>query len=114
MDKIQDILNSPEAMDKVLSLAQNIMGSPSDADTVKTENPLASLGSIDPKVIQAVGTVLSEYNSTDDRRFHLLNALRPYMRSGEDAHIDKAMQIMRLSRVISKALKSGFGGDLNV
>ncbi len=110
MDKMQEILNSPDAMEKVLSLAQSFMGEKNEAEA----NPLSSLGNIDPKVLQAVGTVISEYNSTDDRRFHLLDALRPYMRSGEDAHIDKAMQIMRLSRVISKALKSGFGGELNV
>lgn len=112
MDKMQEILNSPEAMDKVLSLAQSIMGNSSAPE--EKNDLMSTLGNIDPKVIQTVSSVISEYNSTDDRRFQLLNALRPYMRAGEDTHIDKAMQIMRLSRVIRHALKNGFGGDLNV
>ena len=106
MDKFSEILNSPEAMDKIMGIARNLMDT--EQETQPESNPLSS---IDPKVLQTVAGIISEYNSTDDRRFGLLGALRPYVNGKDSAHIDKAMQIMRLSRVISHTLKQARGGD---
>lgn len=105
MDKIEEILNSPEAMGKVLDMAQSIMGGSGESSPAPDV-----LKGIDPKMIQVFGNLMQEFNNTDDRRFKFLNALRPYMGEGNDAHIDKAVQIMRLSRVISHLFKN-FGGD---
>ncbi|MBR5478702.1 MAG: hypothetical protein IKU84_00825 [Clostridia bacterium] len=105
MDKLEEILNSPEAMEKVLDMAQSIMGGKENTSTAPD-----MLNGLDPKMLRVFGNLMQEFNNTDDRRFQFLNALRPYMGEGNGTHIDKAVQIMRLSRVISHLFKN-FGGD---
>lgn len=74
------------------------------------EDILSVLSQVDPAVMRSVMGLISEYRSTDDRRFHLLDALRPYVKSGDAAHIDKAMQIMRLSKVVKRVFSLNLGG----
>ena len=45
-----------------------------------TSNPLAALGDLDPRVLQAGMRLLSELGSTDDRKTALLTALRPFVK----------------------------------
>ena len=49
--------------------------------------------------------LLSEYNSTDERKVALLAALRPFVKEERYAKVDKAVQIARLSRVIRAAFQ---------
>lgn len=78
-------------------------------------NPLSALGDLDPRLIQTGMRLLSEYNSTDDRKTALLTALRPFVKEERFAKVDRAIQIARLSRVIRVALhvfkESGGGTD---
>lgn len=82
----------------------------SPAPSGGADDILSVLSQVDPAVIQSVMGLVSEYRSTDDRRFHLLDALRPYVKNADATHIDKAMQIMRLSKVIKRAFSSNIGG----
>lgn len=79
-----------------------------------SNNIISALGSIDPKMIQTAMAVMTEYRNTDDRRLHVLDALRPYFKDKDANHIDKAIQITRLSKVIKRAFSSNPGGDLHV
>lgn len=109
MDKIEEILNSPEEMSKILDMAQSIMGGNGGENSPAPD----VLSGLDPKIIAALGNLMQEFNRNDDRRFQFLNSLRPYMGEKNAPHIDKAVQIMRLSRVLSRLFKN-FGGGFNV
>lgn len=156
--KVQSLLNSPDGMNQILTIARSLTGAAATADTPASAIPsekepesavnqteeeseevfsapspsdaaadsgaakplpaaagsgddiLSVLSQVDPAVIQSVMGLVSEYRNTDDRRFHLLDALRPYVKSADAVHIDKAMQIMRLSKVVKRAFSSNLGG----
>lgn len=77
-------------------------------------NPLSALADIDPRLIQTGMKLLSEYNSTDDRKTALLTALRPFVKEERFAKVDRAIQLAKLSRVIRIALhvfKDSGGGE---
>ena len=50
--------------------------------------------------------LLSEYQSNDDERAALLNALRPFVKKERYAKLDKAIRISKLTRLIRIALDS--------
>ena len=74
-------------------------------DSGNGDSPLSLLGSLDPKLIQAALTLLSEYSASDDRKVALLNALKPFLRAERQNKVDRAIQIARLSRVIRVAFQ---------
>lgn len=123
-DKLRSILDDPDAMGQIMSIAQSITGKSSGEETSPpTEeaapptpaqaaaDPLAALGSLDPRLLQMGMRLLSEYQSGDDRKTALLAALRPFVRKERFAKVDKAMQIARLSHVIRVALDAFRKGD---
>ncbi|MGM9606476.1 MAG: hypothetical protein ACI3XJ_03115 [Oscillospiraceae bacterium] len=123
-DKLQSILGNPEAMSQIMSIAQSITGnSNSGSDTAEEEpdpppsesqaagDPLSMLGNLDPRLVQMGMRLLSEYNSTDDRKVALLTALQPFVREERYAKVDKAIQIAKLAHVIRVALDVFRKGD---
>ena len=70
-----------------------------------TSNPLAALGDLGPRVLQAGMRLLSELGSTDDRKTALLTALRPFVKEERFAKVDRAIQVAKLSRVIRVAFQ---------
>lgn len=128
-DKLQSILGDPEAMGQIMSIAQAITGkqetgdSPVDAEadtpalSVREDSfagegsSLSLLGDLDPRLVQMGLRLLSEYNSTDDRKIALLTALRPFIREERYAKVDRAIRIARLSRLIRAALDTFRKGD---
>lgn len=125
-NKIQRVLNDPDAMSAVLNLARSLGGSgssgqsepeqepvPSPEEPLETEMPdgagLAGLsdllGSIDPAMMGKLMGLLGEYTRTDDRRTAFLSALKPYLRDERAAKVDRAGQLVRIARTASKALE---------
>lgn len=66
---------------------------------------------LDPRLLTLATRVMQEYQSEDDGRIALLNALRPFVKEKRYAKVDKAIQIARLSRLIRVALDVFKGGD---
>lgn len=121
-DKLQSILGNPDAMNQIMSIAQSISGaSQNDAaepdcvssapDTVDTGSLFSSLGNLDPRLVQIGMRLLSEYNSTDDKKTALLQALQPFIKEERYAKVDQAVQIAKLARVIRVALDTFRKGD---
>ena len=125
-DKLQSILGNPEAMSQIMSIAQSITGNSHDSespspseeefDPPAPENQAAgdvfsALGNLDPRLVQMGMRLLSEYNSTDDRKVALLTALQPFVREERYAKVDKAIQIAKLAHVIRVALDVFRKGD---
>lgn len=117
-EKLESILGNPQAMSQIMSLAQSLGGgAPAKADsspskpppaapTPPSPPPAADQGpQLDPRLLSGVAALLGQYNSNDDQRVTLLNALRPFVKEQRYAKIDKAVQIAKLSRVIRMALE---------
>lgn len=131
-DKLSAILGNPQAMSQIMSLAQSL-GGPSADSSSQVESPqqqeppaaptssapdfssllggLTGSGSLDPRLMQLAFRVMNEYQSNDDDRTALLQALRPFVKEQRYAKIDKAIQIAKLSRLIRVALDVFKGGD---
>lgn len=124
-DKLSAILSNPDAMNQILTLAHSLGGSKQDpppADSEPLQDPkspappqaqaapggdlFSALGSLDPRLIQLAMRLLSEYQSNDDERAALLNALRPFVKKERYAKLDKAIRISKLTRLIRIALDS--------
>ena len=123
-DKLQSILGNPEAMGQIMSLAQSITGNSDDSDASAQEEPdppafaepaagdaLSMLGNLDPRLVQMGMRLLSEYNSSDERKVALLTALQPFVREERYGKVDKAIQIAKLAHIIRVALDTFRKGD---
>lgn len=136
-EKLSAILANPQAMGQILSIAKSITGEgepppeeappPSEPPSEgglsglldglsQGENPLATLGDLDPRMLQIGLTLFSEYSTTDNRKIALLQALKPFLAEKRLAKVDKAIQIAKLSRVVATAYRlfkeDGGGGDV--
>ena len=113
-DKLNSILSDSNAMGQIMALARSLSGgqsaiqndSPlSEAEnTSKNEFSSSSFGGLDPKVLDIAMKILSAYNSEDDKRANLLNALRPFVRKERYAKLDQAIQISKITRAARTAL----------
>lgn len=117
-DKLQSILGDPQAMNQIMSLAQSITGNSSEPSSAEDPQPPVSsassdlgslfpaLGSLDPRIIQLGMRLLSEYQSTDEKKVALLTAMQPFIKQQRAEKMEQAIRIAKLSRVIRIALDS--------
>lgn len=114
-EKLGSILSNQDAMNQIMALAQSLGGAsgqggspgqpaatPPEADAPP---PAGDMG-LDPRLLTLAARLAAEYNSNDDQRAALLNALRPFVKPRRYAKLDKAIQISKLTRVIRIALDS--------
>lgn len=112
-DKLETILNNPHAMEQIMSLAKSLGGSastPTNEDEPERQSPgspfdFPDIGSIDPKLLSAVASLLTKSQQGDDQRVALLQSLKPFVKEQRYAKLDKAIQIARLSRLIRMAFE---------
>ena len=119
-DKLGAILNNPQAMSQIMSLAQSLGGqgdAPPGADTpaetaeVQTAPDAPAPGlDLDPRLMEAGMRALSVWNDPDDPRAALLRALGPFMKGERRAKLDRAIRIARLSKAVRTALDALQGG----
>lgn len=107
-DKLESILNNPQAMSQIMSLAQSLGSSSGSPDPSSTDVPSPSSDrgvQLDPRLLTGIASLLSQYNSNDDQRVALLQALKPFVKEQRYAKLDKAIQITKLSHVARMALE---------
>ena len=126
-DRLTSILSSPDEMNKIMDLARTLSSSlgegSNDADKsggqqdgTVNDHALSAAGfaNLDPRLIQLIGRIMSEYTATrDDDKAVLLSSIKPYLKEYRRETIDKAIEILRLSRIAKIALRE-FGGDLHL
>lgn len=139
-EKLGAILQNPQAMSQILSIAQSLSSpaepaappelsafsdsapqpgaseapapQPSPSEPPPSEpSPLTGL---DPRLLAAAQRALAAYQSPSDRRDVLLSALKPFLKPERRPKVDKAIQIARLSRVLRSALDGWKGGSGDV
>lgn len=133
-EKLNSILGNQEAMGQIMALARSLSGGESSEGTAaesqaspstppnggvrrnEPESPLpdlsAMLGQIDPGILKMGMGLLQEYQGDDDRNAALLAALRPFLKEDRRVKLDRALQIVRVTRLIRVALGAmGGKGD---
>ena len=124
-DKLGAILNNPQAMSQIMSLAQSLGGQdgagpgadepteaapqPTQAAQAPQDSPAPGLD-LDPRLMEAGMRALSVWKDPDDPRAALLRALGPFMKEDRQAKLDRAIRIARLSKAVRAALDGLQGG----
>lgn len=107
-EKLESILNNPQAMNQIMSLAQSL--GKSDRQTGPTDiQPPPPVSEVFHKVQadpQMISGLLSMFgNCEENRNVMLLNALRPFLKESRQAKIDKAVQVAKMTRMAHLALE---------
>ena len=85
-EKIKGLLNNPEMMNMLSSL-------------VGSSNEKSEISSSSNDLTSSVKSVLSGLDSGSDKRINLLYALKPYMKGNKSANIDKAIKMIKLTKL---------------
>lgn len=115
-EKITQILNDPDGMDMVKSLAGSLLGG-QNAPQVSEETPtggalsLPDSGglSLDPKQLGMIMKVMNSLksNDADDDRIRLLTALRPHLSPERQKKTDTAVKMLKLLKLLPLIKDSG-------
>ena len=116
--KMGQILNDPDIMKKIMSMAQAISQPSEDKHQAQTvQSPAAtsqtaftSLPDIDFSTLQRISGLLSGIG-TDNNQKTLLQALRPYLTFSRIDKLEKAMRAAKMAKMASSFL--GQTGLLN-
>ena len=107
-DKLDRILNDPQAMSQIMSLAQTLGGSTSqpESQAVNVSTANQDIGSaLDPRLLSEVFSLFTQCSQADDQRVALLLALKPFIREERHTRLEKAIQITKLSHMVRMALE---------
>ena len=104
-EKLESILNNPQAMQQIMAIAQTFTGVQQNAPKENPAQISASDLQLDPQMLSGITAMLGQYNRDDDQRIALLNALRPFVKEKRYTKIDRAIQIAKLSRLARTALE---------
>ena len=85
-DKLKTILNNPEMMGMLSSFLGS--GKSDDESSVGDAESLVNIKNIADKI-----------NDSADKRITLLNALKPYMRNSRASSVDKAIKMLKISKL---------------
>lgn len=114
-DKLQQILNDPNSMAQIMSLAQSFGLQGTQEPTPQPQSPPVqaafSPSMADMGFAQAIMGLMQQSQNTDGKQEALLCALKPFLKPERRAKIDQAMQLARISHLAGFALKN-YGGLL--
>ncbi|MDR1693343.1 MAG: hypothetical protein LBR72_08300 [Oscillospiraceae bacterium] len=111
-EKLNKLLQNPEALAQVAQLARGLQAGRAQQAPAPEPQPsgapdlgiLGALGDLDPKTLSGIAGLLGDLTAKDDRRAVLLAALRPYVRKSRQEKMDRAVQLLQLSKVARRAL----------
>ncbi|MBR2406675.1 MAG: hypothetical protein IKB04_06560 [Clostridia bacterium] len=100
--KLDQLLNSPEGMDKIrstmaaLGLSANESAPPAEPPP---EAPAAPLNSEMLSGLLGLAPMLGKLES-DDQHTALLKALRPYLHNGREKRLDESIKLLQLMKLL--------------
>ena len=101
-NKLGAILNDPNMMQQIMSMAQSMGGSgPSKQDAPPRQESI--LPEIDMAAIQKISS-LAQTSSIDKREQALLRALGAYLSKERIGKLEKAMRAAKIAKIASSAL----------
>lgn len=106
-EKLNAILSDPQAMQKIMSLAQSLgQGAPPPQEPEKRLETPSALPSFDPAMLQKLSRLAGQ-SGIDSNEQALLKALGPYLSRGKVFRLEKAMRASKMARLASSFLSSG-------
>lgn len=100
--KLTEILNDEESMNKVRSLAENIL---SNNETQSNSDDNFGLSANELSMI--MGIIGRLKNSKDDKRTALLSALKPNLSAEKQEKVDVAIKLLKLIEILPLLKESG-------
>ena len=118
--KITELLNDPEGMQKISSMANTLMQSNNDntnnisdiisaATTKQNEDNSTDNFSIDPMQMGNIMKMMSliTQQNTDDDNTRLLLALKPHLSDERKKKVDKALSLLKIAKLLPVLKESG-------
>ncbi len=96
-NKIQDILNNPNMMQQIMSMAQSFQSPPQEEAPPPPPSPFPD---IDMATIQRIAGFASRSNIDKNQR-NLLSALSPYLSQFRISKLEKAMRAAKMANMAS-------------
>lgn len=114
-DKLSSILNNPEMMSQIMTMAQSLgkstQSSPAAQPSQSQEVPKTAVPNFDPKLVQRIYGIASQ-SGIDKNQQALLKALSPYLTTQRINKLEKAMRAAKIAGLATTALNT-FGIQLN-
>ena len=109
--KITSILNDPDSLETIKSIADSLMGD-GGSNAPKTQDTSPDLsqlfGSVTPDQMGGIMRVMSALNSKgNDNRTALLLALKPHLSEPRRERVDKAVKLLKIASVMPLVTESG-------
>ena len=102
-DKLGAILNNPQLMQQIMTMAQSI----GKQDTEKpSPSPQNNLPQIDPNLLTSLSGFLGNNNVNQEEQA-LLKALTPYLSHHRVSKLERAMRAARMAKFASAFLNAG-------
>ena len=112
MNKVNEILNSLSSSDKSSSSNNSTQNTSSSSNT--SNNSSNSNNNIDINTMLKIKEIMDKINSThDDKRSHLLMALKPFLRESRQVKLDQYMKLLDIAPLL-EMFKNDNGGDKHV
>lgn len=115
--KLTQLLNDPEGMKQLQSMAQGLMGEggldlsslmPQEQPKPSIPDISGLMGGVSPDQINMMMKLMSAFNSTkEDDRTRLLMALRPHLTDKRKQRVDQAVKLLKLASVLPLINESG-------
>lgn len=103
-DQISSLLNSPDGMDKIRSVAASLFG---QAEEESGKSAPTNLPSITPDLLKnadSMGNIMHLItllkSRPEDNRVSLLLALRPHLSEEKKAKVDKAVSLLKIASLL--------------
>lgn len=104
-EKLGAILNNPEMMKTILTMAQSLGQASPTGSNDQSESPPA-FPDIDISLLQKIGKFAGQ-SSIDPQQKNLLTALSPFLNNQRIAKLEKAMRAAKMAKLTSVFLNSG-------
>lgn len=106
--KLAEILNNPESMNRVREMAEDILGDKKEPEPTPDINNI--LG--DNDLIKVMNLVSKLNAQADDSRTLLLSSLKPHLSEPKREKVDTAIKILRLLELLPLIKESGVLGGI--
>lgn len=100
--KLTEILNDEESMNKVRSLAENIL-----SNNETQSNSDGNFGLSANELSMIMGIIGRLKNGKDDKRTALLSALKPNLSAEKQEKVDVAIKLLKLIEILPLLKESG-------
>lgn len=102
--QLNEILNDPERMAQILSMAQSFGLQP--PETPISAPPPSCVPPLDPEMLQSMMQLMQQAQRADGKQEALLSALKPYLAPERREKLDRAIQLARISHLAGYALRN--------